>query len=117
MGDWALGLRWGDAQTVYTAVFTILPPNSPAVADEHGENWCIAPPSSYHPGGVGAINVDASYRFISNGIDTGDLNMAFDDLDVVKRNHPADPQWYTGPSIYGVWGAYGTPNANDHVSF
>ena len=116
-GDWALGRRWGDAQTVYTAVFAILPPNSPAVAGEHSEDWCIAPPSSYHTGGVGAINADGSYRFVSNGIDTGDLNMAFDDLEVVKRNHPANPQWYRGPTIYGVWGAYGTPNCSDQVSF
>jgi hypothetical protein len=113
--DWYLGRRWGDAHTVYTGIFTILPPNSPTVS-RNPEYWCIPAASSYHPGGVGTVACDASYRFISNSISTGDLSAAIDDVPVVQSRHANDPQWYTGPSLYGVWGAYGTPAHGDSAS-
>jgi len=109
------GRRWGDGLSLFSGMFTILPPNSPTVAlltdGRDAEQWAIPAASSSHPGGVGTLACDASYRFVSNSVNTGDLSRAFDDV------HPTDnPQHYTGPSIYGVWGAFGTPSSGDTAS-
>ena len=130
--DQRLGSRWGDGHTVFTGMYTILPPNSTAVgrgAPPNGEeNWAVVPASSYHPGGVNVVAVDGSGRFISNSIDTSGLNgvqrrsgvtvtglsLSFCDLVAAPVN---DPQHYTGPSPYGVWGAFGTPSHGESVSF
>jgi hypothetical protein len=134
--NYYLGRRWGDGRQLYTAVHTILPPNSPSVArggadDGSGndaEDWCAPAASSYHPGGVGTIACDASYRFVTNNVDTSSsstvrksgitatgLALAFDDLAAAPDAN--NPQWYIGPSPYGVWGAYGTPSSGDSATF
>ena len=125
-----LGRRWGDANPLYSCIFTILPPNSISLARggdnvNNSEDWAVPAASSYHTGGVGAISCDASYRFVSNSISTtsfavdgvSGLALAFDELQGIKGTNADNPQWYIGPSPYGVWGAYGTPSAGDSVSF
>jgi len=128
-----LGGRWSDARNSCSAVYTILPPNSPAVcgaggAGDNPEDWTIAPPSSNHPGGVGCATCDGSYRFVSDSVNTvnagvprksgyenvSGLNLAFDFLQGAPDNNP---EYYTGQSPYGVWGAYGTPHHGDNASF
>ena len=130
--DQNLGRRWGDGHTVFTSFYAILPPNSPSVgrgATPNGEeNWGVPAASSYHPGGVGTVACDASYRFVTNSVDTSQLNgvvrrsgvtatglsLAFDDLVAAPVDNP---QHYTGPSPYGLWGAYSTPGNGESVSF
>ena len=81
---------------VHTCGFqTILPPNSPSCAantSPKGGN-VVASAASMHPGGVNAVKADGSVSFISETIDTGDLNL---------------PASTSGQSPYGVWGALGT---------
>ena len=134
---WLPGRRWGDAHNVYTIFFTILPPNSPSVCwgdapeNADGQGTAMAA-SSFHTGGVGVIACDASYRFVSNSIDTSQSNgvyrspeaetagrsgLALSINDVLMPGENQDrPQDYTGPSPYGVWGAYGTATGGESVS-
>jgi prepilin-type N-terminal cleavage/methylation domain-containing protein/prepilin-type processing-associated H-X9-DG protein len=83
---------------------TILPPNSPACANNIGEwEWGVFPPDSYHPGGVNVAMGDGSVRFISNNINAG--------------NSATPDPWRSGvkPSPYGVWGALGTKAGGESV--
>ena len=133
-GTWTQGRRWGDAHNVYTIFFTILPPNSPSVCwgaspeDADAQGTAIAP-SSYHTGGVGVVACDASYRFVSNSIDTSQTNgvyrgsgvtatgLSLSINDILGPSENQDrPQDYTGPSPYGVWGAFGTLNGGESSS-
>ncbi|TVQ03755.1 MAG: DUF1559 domain-containing protein, partial [Planctomycetaceae bacterium] len=49
-----------------------------------------------HPGGVNAVLMDGSVRFISESIDTGNTSL------------PPPGAVNTGMSPYGVWGALGS---------
>jgi hypothetical protein len=72
---------------------------------EHGDTMTVGeffPPVSNHPGGVNAGLMDGVVRFISDTINCGDQNAAA-------------AKW--GPSPFGVWGAMGTPDGGETVSF
>jgi len=128
--DYMQGWRWGDGSNVYSGIHTILPPNSPSVRRISGgdeEHWTVVSASSWHAGGAGTVAADASYRFVSDSVNTTNssivrrsgvtalgLNLSFDDLPGWSNNRRQD---YSGPSPYGVWGAYGTPSHGDSVSF
>jgi prepilin-type N-terminal cleavage/methylation domain-containing protein/prepilin-type processing-associated H-X9-DG protein len=95
------GIAWQDAQPMYVAFNTVLPPNAPACADggSYGDSThLVIPPASRHPNGVNGTMVDGSVRFFTNNIDTGNLT---------ARQGP------TGPSVYGVWGAIGSKEGGD----
>ncbi|MBU6276672.1 MAG: DUF1559 domain-containing protein [Planctomycetes bacterium] len=97
------GCKWTDGQPGRVCINTVMPPNSPGCAG--GQNGTlnpnaddyevVIPPSSYHPGGVSVAFCDASVRFISDNIDTGNTGV------IVAYNA------YT-PSPFGVWGALGS---------
>jgi len=111
--EWFLGRRWADAHQVYTAFFTFMPPNGPTVAWDNSEGWCITAASSNHTGGVNVSLMDGSVQFISDTINTGRLSQGAKISDVHPGNRPQD---YSGPSLYGVWGALGTSAAGDSAS-
>ena len=94
-GFW--GCLWTDGHTERTGFNTVLPPNAPSCAQggdvNADSNIGVYPPTSYHPGGALVVMCDGSVRFITDGIDTGNLAAA-----------PAS----SGPSRYGVWGAMGS---------
>jgi prepilin-type N-terminal cleavage/methylation domain-containing protein/prepilin-type processing-associated H-X9-DG protein len=97
------GIAWQDAQPMYVAFNTVLPPNAPACADggTYGDSThLVIPPASRHPGGVNGVFADGAVRFISNTINTGNLNAR---------------QGISGPSVYGVWGAMGSKDGGDVV--
>ena len=127
-----LGRRWGDARSTLSGVWTILPPNSPTVnrqqnAGDNPETWSIVPPSSNHPGGAATVAADASYRFVTNSVDTSSnppprksgitatgLSLAYGELASV--NSDGDVRLYSGPSPWGVWGAYGSRSGGESAA-
>jgi len=96
------GTAWNVGFCGYTTFNTILPPNGPSC---NGTAWpdgpAIEPPTSYHPGGVTVLMCDGSVTFVSETIDTGQLD----------RNSVA-----SGPSPYGVWGALGSKDGGEVVA-
>jgi prepilin-type N-terminal cleavage/methylation domain-containing protein/prepilin-type processing-associated H-X9-DG protein len=111
-GQWGLGRRWGDSSNVYTAFFTVLPPNQPSCAQGRAEHWGMPTLSSHHSNGAQVAMCDASVRFITNNINAGDPTMSINALPDDLRP-PSAPQHYTGPSLWGVWGAMGTMRARE----
>ncbi len=110
-GDWQSGFRWGDAHSIYTQWHPMLPPNSPSCGNS-GEDWALMTASSYHPGGVNVVFCDGSVQFISETVDAG--NPALQPL--TGPYPPAgNPQNYSGPSLYGVWGALGSSAGKESV--
>jgi len=106
---WPRARRWADGHAHESSVTTVLPPNSPSCrrsGDEHDAAYSAA---SYHQGGAHVLMCDGAVRFITDSIDTGDLNQA--------------PVAYAGgftaigsKSPYGLWGALGTIKSKESVS-
>jgi prepilin-type N-terminal cleavage/methylation domain-containing protein len=96
------GTMWCDGPVRRCGFTTVLPPNSPScVSSDNNGNYNgsgIISPTSNHPGGVNGVMADASVRFITDAVNTGNLGFS-----EVQR----------GPSPYGIWGAMGTKDAND----
>jgi len=90
------GERWHDGGSGFSGISTNAAPNSsPAccyAAWDAGSG--MFPPSSAHTGGIVAVFGDASVRFITNNIDSGNQNATGTGL--------------TGPSPFGIFGAMGT---------
>ena len=81
---------------------TILPPNSPSCARNMGDTgWGVYSASSFHTGGVNGVFFDGSVRFITESIAFGDAT---------------SKQMESGPSLFGVWGALGTPSSGESVT-
>ncbi len=106
-GGWGIGRRWGDAHSIYTLFFTIIPPNGPTCG-RHGEDWAIPTASSEHPTGCNIALADGSVRFITENIDAGDPTQV--PPDPAGNNRQQD---YSGPSLWGVWGALGTTRGGE----
>jgi prepilin-type N-terminal cleavage/methylation domain-containing protein/prepilin-type processing-associated H-X9-DG protein len=105
---WGKGRRWGDSLNAFTTFFTILPPNGPTCSNDNAE-WNAMPTlSSRHTGGGHVAMADASVRFISENIDTGNLTITF-------PQPPNNTRTYQGPSFWGVWGAMGSMNGRETV--
>jgi prepilin-type processing-associated H-X9-DG protein len=106
---WGVGRRWGDAVSIYTVFFTIIGPNGPTCSGGGGEDWGIPTAGSHHPSGCNVALCDGSVRFITDTIDTGDPNQIPPDMG-------GAPQTYTGPSLWGVWGALGTTRGGEPLA-
>ena len=99
-GSW---LATGAPQTMFA---TILAPNGPSCANPDRPAWGgLMTAGSYHPGGIQVAFVDGSVKFISETIDTGDLDS--------DGNMP--PNVTSGRSPYGTWGALGTREGGEVV--
>lgn len=98
------GHRWADARNVFTMFNTILPPNSPTCRTDD-DAWAIMTASSYHTGGVNVCRLDASVSFISDSINSGEQSQP---LGWENNQTPSPSYQYTGPSTFGVWGAFGS---------
>lgn len=99
-GFW--GCLWTDGHMERVGFNTVLPPNAPSCAAGGNVNadstTGVYPPTSYHPGGALVVMCDGSGRFITDGIDTGNLGWK-----PVK----------SGPSPYGAWGAMGSRDGQE----
>ena len=69
--------------------------------------------SSNHPGGVNAAMADGSVRVVTESVDAGDQTLFLGEGQ--PGFAPNDPQRFTGPSTYGVWGAMGTRAGGESV--
>ena len=95
------GRMWMNGRAADAWFTTTIGPNSiSCVANNSSHEWGTFSPSSYHTGGVQVLFVDGSVSFITNSIDTGNLN---------------DPQVTSGRSPYGVWGAIGSINGGESL--
>jgi prepilin-type processing-associated H-X9-DG protein len=91
------GARWADGRISVSGFNAVFPPNSPScINGTMDNNWGILAPSSNHSGGVNAAMMDGSVRFVSETIDCGSYLTE-------KQNHGR------AKSLFGVWGAMGTP--------
>lgn len=98
------GRYWSDGSAVASGFNTILPPNSPSCAaagTATQESRILAPPTSFHPGGVNVSMLDGSVAFISDTINSGNLA-----LGLVEA----------GGTNYGVWGALGSRSGGEAAS-
>ena len=91
---------------------TVLPPNSPnCVSGGPNDNtvgsWGIFSASSNHTGGVNVALMDGSVTFVSETVNCVTAGLTDD--------RPA--QRTAGKSDFGVWGAMGTPNGGESVTF
>jgi hypothetical protein len=97
------GISWVLGSVACQGFNTVFPPNSIACAYRAAHRWAVGcqsvmPPNSYHPGGVNGVMADASVRFISDTIDSGNLT----------AGAPT-----SGQSPYGVWGAMGSRDGGE----
>ena len=102
------GTLWTDGQAERVGFNTVLGPNAPSCTTD--TNSCCADAvdlvltaTSLHTGGVNTSRADGSVQFISQSIDTGNIN-------------PGIVQPTSGPSLYGVWGAFGSKSGGEVVS-
>jgi prepilin-type N-terminal cleavage/methylation domain-containing protein len=108
------GRRIYDARMSILTVLTILPPKSPSCGSN--EMWDSSVPlntaSSYHTGGANGLYGDASVHFISQTINAGDPSTSITAATDLTGNFYKE---YRGSSLWGVWGALGTPKGGESV--
>ncbi|MCL2745051.1 MAG: DUF1559 domain-containing protein [Planctomycetaceae bacterium] len=93
------GLIWSNGRAAEAWFTTTIGPNSISCqAGAGSHSWGTYSPSSYHTGGVQVLFADGSMHFISNTVDTGNLNLG---------------QVVEGKTNYGVWGAIGSMNGGE----
>ncbi|MBB3208195.1 prepilin-type N-terminal cleavage/methylation domain-containing protein/prepilin-type processing-associated H-X9-DG protein [Rhodopirellula rubra] len=109
------GCRWADGRLTYTAVQTILPPNSANCSrgSSDGNDYFISTVGSRHQGGAHVLMGDGAVKFITDSIETGDLS----DNAVVASfsGHTSNPNLAGAQSPYGLWGALGTRAAKEVI--
>ena len=100
------GKRWLDGAPLFTAVTTILGPNTPECEAAGWSDWSdtINDPKSRHAGGVQAVMGDGRVVFFNENIDVGDSSYG---------NPGNNNSGLSGPSPFGVWGALGSVNGGD----
>ncbi|MDO5554272.1 MAG: DUF1559 domain-containing protein [Planctomycetia bacterium] len=98
-GNWACGSH------IHVGFSTTIGPNAPScLANQNnppGDEIGVWSATSHHSGGVNALLVDGSVRFISDTIDCG------------TTTYEDEPSDEGGESPFGLWGAYGSINGGE----
>jgi type II secretory pathway pseudopilin PulG len=107
------GVRFFDHYTINYSFNTLLPPNSPSCTEQGQSDyanftWISA--SSNHTGGVNVTLIDGSIRFVSDTIDTRNLEKASDSI--YSPRNTTD-----GNFSYGIWAELGSINGGENASF
>ncbi|TWT92509.1 DUF1559 domain-containing protein [Neorhodopirellula pilleata] len=95
------GYIWASSTSIFTSMFTILPPNN-AVCHQWTLSTGVLPPSSRHEGGVHVLMGDGAVKFVTESIDSGNTNAGNVWLNGFAGQAPGSQ------SPYGLWGALGT---------
>jgi prepilin-type N-terminal cleavage/methylation domain-containing protein/prepilin-type processing-associated H-X9-DG protein len=100
-GNQGRGYRWGDGRLQYTAVQTILPPNSPSCFRGGDASQGLSSVGSRHQGGAHILMGDGAVKFVTESIEAGNSN--------------APPPGAGEKSPYGLWGSIGTRAGSEAV--
>jgi prepilin-type N-terminal cleavage/methylation domain-containing protein len=109
------GFRWADFTPIISQVNTILPPNSELCWSSDSTHFGVAPPSSFHPGGIHAVLADGSVKFISNTIEAGNSRSPCVYCNLSTERGANSPIPAGSPSPYGLWGALGTRSSGEVI--
>jgi prepilin-type processing-associated H-X9-DG protein len=91
-----------DSLSLHVAFNTAIPPNGPSCLKRNNEaELGFYTATSHHPGGVNCGFVDGSVHFVSDSVDTNGAP------NITAGIH------LQGESVFGVWGALGTPWAGE----
>ncbi len=104
------GFRWASGCPPYSAMNTILPPNSEVcLAFGHTGNGML-PPSSRHQGGVHVVMADGAVKFITDSIEAGNSGNGTVTSTGTGNRAPGSA------SPYGLWGSLGTKASKEVIS-
>ena len=103
--DFQWGWLWAGGSWYHMGFCTVFAPNSPSCYYSETSLNSLMSATSNHPGGVNVSLMDGSVRFVSDSIDSG-TGTKFDNI-----------QYPSGPSPFGVWGALGSRDGGEFVSF
>jgi prepilin-type processing-associated H-X9-DG protein len=113
-GNQGRGFRWASGAAPYTAMNTILPPNTELCTEFGHTGTGILPPSSRHQGGVHVVMADGAVKFITDSIEAGN-SMA-----PTPQTAPPAAAIATSSagvvSPYGLWGSLGTKASKEVIS-
>jgi prepilin-type N-terminal cleavage/methylation domain-containing protein/prepilin-type processing-associated H-X9-DG protein len=109
----SFGRRWGEGSIVHTLFNALLPPNTHICTTGTSTNNtnALVSASSYHSGGVNVALADGSIRFVSETIETKNLDKWVDGS--TGSTIVTD---YGGHSFYGIWGSMGTRGGGENAS-
>jgi prepilin-type N-terminal cleavage/methylation domain-containing protein/prepilin-type processing-associated H-X9-DG protein len=116
------GYKWANSGTIYSAMNTILPPNSEICSDENATANAgatregVFPPSSRHQGGAHVLMGDGAVKFITDSIEAGDSRNGTVRQNGVATPEPSKPTIAGSQSPFGLWGALGTRASSETVS-
>jgi prepilin-type processing-associated H-X9-DG protein len=108
------GMAMSFGRSPLTGFTTMLAPNSPSCSagTDMSSSISVISAGSFHSGGTNVSICDGSVRFVSETIDTGTLPTGTSLATILGvTGYPF--QTYTGPSIFGIWGAMATPDGGE----